>query len=76
MPRQPHLNGELFDSRADARRKLAVWCYDDNNVRLYSSLGNRTPAQAHRAFPQNGSVTPDALVPAGEHEYQTGGLSS
>ncbi|MCO5795221.1 MAG: IS3 family transposase [Blastomonas fulva] len=69
------LNEELFDSLTDARRKLAVWRYDYNNVRPHSSLGNRTPAQARRAFLQNGSVTPGALVPAGEHEYQTGGLS-
>ncbi len=69
------LNEELFDSLADARRKLAVWRYDYNNVRPHSSLGNRTPAQARRAFPLNGGVTPDALVPVGQHEYQTGRLS-
>jgi putative transposase len=69
------LNEELFDSLADARRKLAVWRYDYNNVRPHSSLGNRTPAQARRAFLKDGSVTPGALVPAGVHEYQTGGLS-
>lgn len=39
------LNEELFDSLADARRKLAVWRYDYNNVRPHSSLGNRTPAR-------------------------------
>jgi len=38
------LNEELFDSLADARRKLAVWRYDYNNVRPHSSLQNRTPA--------------------------------
>lgn len=69
------LNEELFDSFADARRKLAMWRYDYNNVRPHSSLGNRTPAQVRRTFLQDGSVTPGALVPAGEHEYQTGGLS-
>ena len=69
------LNEELFDSLTDARRKLAVWRYDYNNVRPHSSLENRTPAQARRALLQDGSVTPGALVPAGEHEYQTGGLS-
>jgi putative transposase len=66
---------ELFDSLADARRKLAVWRYDYNNVRPHSSLGNRTPAQARRAFLQDGSISPDALVLAGQHEYQTGRLS-
>ncbi|WP_397586998.1 IS3 family transposase [Sphingobium fuliginis] len=69
------LNEELFDSLADARRKLAVWRYDYNNVRPHSSLGNRTPAQARRAFLHDESVTPDALVPVGQHEYQTGRLS-
>lgn len=69
------LNEELFDSLADARRKLAVWRYDYNNVRPHSSLGSRTPAQARRAFLHDGSVTPDALVPVAQHEYQTGRLS-
>jgi len=40
------LNEELFDSLADARRKLAVWRYDYNNVRPHSSLGNWTLVQA------------------------------
>lgn len=39
------LNEELFDTLADARRKLAVWRHDYNNVRPHSSLGNRTPAR-------------------------------
>lgn len=69
------LNEELFDSLADARRKLAVWRYDYNNVRPHSSLGNRTPAQARRTFLLNRCVTSDALVPVGQHEYQTGRLS-
>ena len=69
------LNEELFDSLADARRKLAVWRYDYNNVRPHSSLGNRTPAEARRACLQDGSVPPGALVPVAKHEYQTGGLS-
>ena len=69
------LNEELFDSLPDARRKLAVWRYDYNNVRPHSSLGNRTPAQARRAFLQEGGVPPGALVPGVQHEYQTGGLS-
>lgn len=33
------LNEELFDSLADARRKLAIWRYDYNNVRPHSSSG-------------------------------------
>ena len=73
--RDERLNEELFDSLAGARRKLAVWRYKCNNVRPRSSLGNRTPAQARRAFLQDGSVRPGALVPASEHGYQTGRLS-
>ena len=53
------LNEELFDSLADARRKVAVWRYDYSNVRQHSSLGNRTPAQARR-----GSCKMDASRPA------------
>ncbi len=37
------LNEEIFDSLDDARRKLALWRYDHNTVRLHSSLGNLTP---------------------------------
>ena len=69
------LNEELFDSLADARRKLAIWRYDYNNVRPHSSLGNRTPAQARRAFVQDESIMPDALVQASGPSYLTAGLS-
>lgn len=40
------LNEEIFDTLADARRKLALWRYCYNNVRPHSSLGNKTPAGA------------------------------
>lgn len=40
------LNEELFDSLADARRKLARWRYDDNHIRPHSALGNLSLAQA------------------------------
>jgi putative transposase len=40
------MNEEIFDSLADARRKPALWRYDDNNVRPHSSLGNITPSDA------------------------------
>ena len=69
------LNEELFDSLADARRKLAIWRYDYNHVRPHSSLGNRTPAQARRAFEQDETITPDALVQAQGPSYLTAGLS-
>jgi putative transposase len=38
------LNEELFHTLDDARRKLALWRYDYNNVRPHSSLGTQTPA--------------------------------
>jgi putative transposase len=34
------LNEELLHNLPDARRKLAVWRYDHNNVRPHSSRGN------------------------------------
>ena len=34
------------------RRKLALWRYDDNNVRPHSSVGNKTPAETRRALEQ------------------------
>jgi len=69
------LNEELFDSVANAQRKLAVWGYDYNNVGPHSSLENRRPAQARRAFQLDGDVIPGALVPVGQHECQTGRIS-
>ena len=44
------LNEEIFDTLDDARRKLALWRYDYNNVRPHSSLENQTPAEARRAL--------------------------
>ena len=35
------LNEEIFDTLDDARRKLALWRYDYNNVRPHSSLGTK-----------------------------------
>ena len=53
------LNEELFDSLEDARRKLAIWRYDYNNVRPHSSLGNQTPAEARRSLEQFEGSTHD-----------------
>ena len=38
------LNEDIFDNLADARRTVALWRCDYNNVRPHSSLGNKTPA--------------------------------
>lgn len=50
------LNEEIFDSLADARRKLALWRYDYNTVRPHSSLGNQTPQQARRTGNRNTQI--------------------
>ena len=64
------LNEEIFDTLDDARRKLALWRYDYNNVRPHSSLGNQTPAQARRAPEQLEGSAHDALAQADDEEYE------
>ena len=75
--RDAFLNKEMFDSLNDARRKLALWRYDDNNVRPHSSLGNQTPAEARRTLELNEASAPGALAQTedGEYENQTRKLS-
>lgn len=46
------LNEEMFDRLDDARRKLALWRYDYNNVGPHSSLENKTPTEVRRALEQ------------------------
>jgi len=70
-----YLNEEIFDSLADARRKLALWRYDYNNVRPHSSLGNQTPAEARRALELFDGNAPGALATPEIDDYQTQGLS-
>ncbi|OLS51597.1 hypothetical protein BV392_05935 [Rhodovulum sulfidophilum] len=69
------LNEEIFDSLDDARRKLALWRYDYNNVRPHSSLGNQTPAEARRALEQSEGSAPGALARPETEDYQSQGLS-
>ncbi len=64
------LNEEMFDSLDDARRKLALWRYDYNNVRPHSSLGNRTPAEARRTLEQFEGSAPRALAQTNDDEYE------
>lgn len=40
------LNEEVFVGLADARRKLALWRYDYNNIRPHSAHGGKPPATA------------------------------
>jgi len=70
------LNGEIFDSLADARRKLALWRCDCTNVRPHSSPGNQTPAEARRAPAQSEGSAPGALATPGTDHCQPQGLSS
>lgn len=69
-PRDELLNEEMFDSLADARRKLALWRYHYNNVRPHSSLGNQTPAEARRSLEQNEGSAPGALAQNNDEEYE------
>ena len=69
------LNEEIFDSLADARRTLALWRYDYNNVRPHSSLGNQTPAEARRTLEQFDGTAPGALATPENDHYQPQGLS-
>ena len=64
------LNEEMFDSLEDARRKLALWRYDYNNVRPHSSLGNQTPAEARRTLELNEGSAPDALAQNTDEDYE------
>ena len=64
------LNEEIFDTLDDARRKLALWRYDYNNVRPHSSLANQTPAEARRALEQFEGSAHDALAQTDDEEYE------
>ena len=70
------LNEEIFDSLADARRKLALWRYNYNNVRPHSSLDNKTPAEARRALELLDGSAPGALAQPETDHYQPQGRSS
>ena len=63
------LNGEIFDSLANACRKLTLWRCDHNNVRPHSSLGNKTPAEVRRALEQSEGSAPGALAPPETDTY-------
>ena len=69
------LNEEVFDSLADARKKLAMWRYDYNNVRPHSALGGSTPATARRAPELFDGSAPGALANTEVTSYFAAGLS-
>ena len=64
------LNEEIFDTLDDARRKLALWRDDYNQVRPHSSLGNKTPAEARRALEQLEGSAHDMLAQTDDQEYE------
>jgi len=64
------LNEEWFDSLYEARRKLALWRYDYNNVRPHSSLENQTPAEARRALEQFEASAHYALAQTDDEQYE------
>ena len=65
------LNEEIFDTLDDARRKLALWRYDYNNVRPHSSLGNKTSAEARRALEELKGSAHDARAQNKTEVYKT-----
>ncbi|MEO1308035.1 MAG: IS3 family transposase [Pseudomonadota bacterium] len=64
------LNEEMFDSLDNARRKLALWRYDYNQVRPHSSLENQTPAEARRTLEQFEGSVPGALAQTDDDQYE------
>jgi hypothetical protein len=46
-----------------------------NNVRLHSTLGNKTPAEARRALELSDGTAPGELATPEIDDYQTQGLS-
>jgi putative transposase len=60
----------MFDGLGDARRKLALWRYDNNNVRPRSSLEKKTPAEALRTLEQFEGSAPDAFAQNDNEEYE------
>lgn len=67
------LNEEVFDTLADARRRLARWRHDYNHVRPHSALGGLTPA-ARRTLTRLTGSAPGALVSNDQPRYQPPGL--
>ena len=60
----------MFDNLDDARRKLALWRYDYNNVRPHSSLDNQTPAETRRTLEQLEGSAPGARAQTDDEEYK------
>ena len=70
------LNEEIFQSLADARRKLARWRYDYNTIRPHSALNGQSPATARRSLELSEGSAPGALAKPEILRYSTQGLST
>ncbi len=69
------LNEEIFQSLADARRKLSRWRYDYNTVRPHSALAGTPPQAARRALEQLEGSAHGALAKPITMRYSETGLS-
>jgi len=69
------LNETVFESLADARRKLARWRYDYNNIRPHSALKGQSPATARRVLELFYGSAHGALAKPKPMSYSTQGLS-
>ena len=63
------LNEEIFETLDDARRKLALWRYDYNDVRPHSSLGNQIPVEARWALEKFEDSAQVAIAQTDDEEY-------
>ena len=64
------MNEEILGTLDDARRKLALWRYDYNNVRPHSSPGNHTPVEARRELEQFDGSAQAQLAQTDDDEYE------
>lgn len=69
------LNETVFESLAAARRTLARWRYDYNNIRPHSALNGQSPAPARRALELLDGSAHGALAKPKPMSYSTQGLS-
>jgi len=69
--RDEPLNEEVFDTLEEARRKLALWRYDYNNVRPHSSLGNKTPNEVRREMEYLDADATQPLAQEKQPNYQS-----
>ena len=64
------LNEEVFQSLADARRHLARWRYDYNNIRPHSTHNGKPPATARRTLELPDGSTPGGLAKPQNSNYE------